>query len=115
MLTITRSAGGFPRPSGPGPAPPLAWWQPPLAKGANDRFVSGVESFVGSPFSFVAAKGRDVISYIDWLLFVVLVQLKAFGSARRQVLLGKRWLSLRAFVRRRQALLERLRMSQQWQ
>jgi len=62
-------------------------------------------------------KGETFISYIDWLLFVVLVQLKAFGSARRQVLLGKRWLSLRAFVRRRQALLERLRMSalQQWQ
>ena len=67
--------------------------------------------------AFLPRKGETFISYIDWLLFVVLVQLNAFGSARRQVLLGKRWLSLRAFVRRRQALLERLRMSalQQWQ
>jgi hypothetical protein len=54
-------------------------------------------------------RGETPISYIDWLLFVIFVQLNAFNSARRQVLLGKRWLSLRAFLRRRKALLHRLR------
>jgi thioesterase domain-containing protein len=55
-------------------------------------------------------KGETFISYFDWLLFAVLVQLKAFKIARRQVLFGERWLSLAAFLRRRSALLRRLRI-----
>jgi thioesterase domain-containing protein len=54
-------------------------------------------------------KGETFVSYFDWLLLAVFLRLKAFDSARRQVLLGKRWLSLRAFLRRRKKLLERLR------
>jgi thioesterase domain-containing protein len=61
-------------------------------------------------------KGETLVSCFDWLLFAVFLQLKAFDAARRQVLLGKRWLSLRAFLRRREELLGRLRRLalQQW-
>jgi thioesterase domain-containing protein len=55
-------------------------------------------------------KGETFISYLDWLLFVIFVQFKAFSPARRQTLFGRRWLSLGAFLRRRTALLRRLRM-----
>jgi thioesterase domain-containing protein len=62
-------------------------------------------------------RGEAFLSYLDWLLFVLFVQLKCFNVARRQVLFGRRWLSLTAFLRRRAALLRRLRMSalQKWQ
>jgi thioesterase domain-containing protein len=65
---------------------------------------------------FFPEKGETFISYADLLLLFVFIRLKAFDSARRQVLLGRRWLSRRAFLRRRKELLRRLRMSalQQW-
>jgi thioesterase domain-containing protein len=60
--------------------------------------------------------GETFISYADLLLLFVFIRLKAFNSARRQVLLGRRWLSLRAYLRRRKELLSRLGMLalQQW-
>jgi thioesterase domain-containing protein len=66
--------------------------------------------------ALLSFRGEAFLSYLDWLLFVLFLELKWFNVARHQVLFGKRWLSLTAFLRRRALLLRRLRMSalQKW-
>ena len=54
---------------------------------------------------------ENLFGYMDWLVFAVLMQLKAFDYARRRILSARRRLSPEGFVRRRRHLLGLLRVS----
>ncbi len=59
---------------------------------------------------------EDLFGYIDWLVFAVIVELRAFDRGRHRILSAKRWLSPEGLVRRRRHLLGPLRVSalKQW-
>lgn len=100
------------------PMPPHPWLSShgPWRKHQSATSLQGLSRWLIRFSALLPQKGETFISYLDWLLFVIFVQLKALNCARRQILFGRHWLSLEAFLRRRKALLSCLRIValQQW-